>query len=124
MTLASGGGGVVDLPACGLPASFSVHLASSSVSGGVCPLIQGWQCGAHVGAVEELICVLYVSVTEEHSGDGCDLASTWCKYDLTQGDLFFSELGNGATSEARKYLFRAADEWWRCAQYFVIASCG
>ena len=23
-----------------------------------------------------------------HSGDGCDLASTLCKYDLRQGDLF------------------------------------
>ena len=34
------------------------------------------------------------------------------------------ELGKGATSEAVKYLFRAANVWWRCAQYFVIASCG
>ena len=34
------------------------------------------------------------------------------------------ELGKGATSEAGKYLFRAASVWWRCAQYFVIASCG
>ena len=23
-----------------------------------------------------------------HSGDGCDLASTLCKYDLREGDLF------------------------------------
>ena len=23
-----------------------------------------------------------------HSGDGCDLASTLCKYDLRNGDLF------------------------------------
>ena len=23
-----------------------------------------------------------------HSGDGCDLASTLCKYDLGKGDLF------------------------------------
>ena len=23
-----------------------------------------------------------------------------------------------------KSLFRAASVWWRCAQYFVIASCG
>ena len=23
-----------------------------------------------------------------HSGDGCDLASTFCKYDLRKGDLF------------------------------------
>ena len=56
-----------------------------------------------------------------HSGDGCDLAS----YDLRKGDFFVcSELGKGATSEAGKYLFRAANVWWRCAQYFVIASCG
>ena len=49
-----------------------------------------------------------------HSGDGCVLASTLCKYDLRKGDL----------SEAGKYLFAAASVWWRCAQYFVIASCG
>ena len=49
-----------------------------------------------------------------HSGDGCDLASTLCKY----------ELGNGVMSEAGKYLFRATNVWWRCVQYFVIASCG
>ena len=29
-----------------------------------------------VGAVEELMCVVYVSVTNGHSGDGCELAST------------------------------------------------
>ena len=40
-----------------------------------------------------------------HSSDGCDLASTLCKYDLRKGDLFFSELGKSATSEAGKYLF-------------------
>ena len=51
------------------------------------------------------------------SGDGCDLASTLCTYDLWNG-----ELGKVATSEAGKYLFRAANVWWRCAQYFVIAS--
>ena len=28
------------------------------------------------------------------------------------------------TSEAGKYRFRAANVWWKCAQYFVIASCG
>ena len=38
-----------------------------------------------------------------HSGDGCVLASTLCKYDLRKGDLFVcSELGKGATSEAGK----------------------
>ena len=59
-----------------------------------------------------------------HSGGGCVLASTLCKYHLRKGDLFFSKLGKGATSEAGKSLFRAASVWWRCAQYFVIASCG
>ena len=33
-------------------------------------------------------------------------------------------VGNGATSEAGKYLFRAANMWRRCAQSFVIVSCG
>ena len=76
-----------------------------------------------MGAVEELMCVVCVLQTG-YSGDGCDLASTLCKYYLRNGDLFFSELGKGATSEAVKYFFRAANVWWRCAQYFVIASCG
>ena len=35
-----------------------------SHSGGVCPQIQGWQCGAYVGAVEEMVCVVCVDVTE------------------------------------------------------------
>ena len=37
-----------------------------------------------MGAVEEMICVLQ----RGHSGDGCGLASTLCKYDLKKGDLF------------------------------------
>ena len=59
-----------------------------------------------------------------HSGDGCVFASTLCKYDLKKGDLFVLSWGKGATSDEGKYLFRAANVWWRCAQYFVIASCG
>ena len=43
---------------------------------------------ASVGAMEEMICVVYVSVTTGYSGDRCDLASTLCKYDLRKGDLF------------------------------------
>ena len=62
MTLASGEGGESDLPACGPPASFSVHLANSAV-GGVCPQIQGRQSGVYVGEVKEMMYVLYVSVT-------------------------------------------------------------
>ena len=26
-------------------------------------------------------------------------------------------------SEAGKSLFRAANVWWRCAQYFLVARC-
>ena len=60
-----------------------------------------------------------------HSGDGCDLASTLCKYDLKRKkEIVCSALAKGAMSQAGKYLFRAANVRWRCAQYFVIASCG
>ena len=41
-----------------------------------------------MGAVEEMMCVVCVDVTEGHSGDGCVLASTLSKYDLRKGDLF------------------------------------
>ena len=61
-------------------------------------------------------------VAEGHSGDGCYLALTLYKYDLREADLFV--LGQGVTSEAGKYFFSADNVWWRCAQYFVIASCG
>ena len=52
----------------------------------VCPQIQGSQCGAYVGAVEEMMCVWMLQ--RGHSGDGCVMASTFCKYDLRKGDLF------------------------------------
>ena len=42
----------------------------------------------YVCAVEEMTCVVCLSITEGHSGDGCNLASTFCKYDLRKGDLF------------------------------------
>ena len=48
---------------------------------------------------------------------------TLCKYDLRKGDFVCCELGKGATSEAGKYHFGAANVWCMCAQYFVIASC-
>ena len=52
------------------------------------------------------------------------LASTFCKYDLRKGDLFVLSRSRVATFEAGKSLFRAANVWWRCAQSFVITSCG
>ena len=42
----------------------------------------------YVGAVEDMMCIVYVRVTKGHSGEGCDLASTLCKYDLRKGDVF------------------------------------
>ena len=42
-----------------------------------------------MGAVEEMMCVVCVWMLQRgHSGDGCVLASTLCKYDLRKGDLF------------------------------------
>ena len=41
-----------------------------------------------MGAVEEMMCVVRVSVTKRHSSDECDLASTLCNCDLRKGDLF------------------------------------
>ena len=55
-----------------------------------------------------------------HSGDGCVLASTLCKYDLRKGDLFVLSWARGATSEAGKYLFKAASVWWRCGRSILL----
>ena len=38
-----------------------------------------------------------------------------CKYDLRKVRFICSGLGKGTTSDAGKYLFRAANGWWRCA---------
>ena len=42
----------------------------------------------YVCAVDEMMCVMCLSITGGHSGDGCDLASTLYKYDLRKGDSF------------------------------------
>ena len=43
----------------------------------------------YVGAVEEIMCGVCVWITKgAYSGDGCELASTLCMYDLIKGDLF------------------------------------
>ena len=51
------------------------------------------------------------------SGNGCDLALTLCRYDLFV-------LSWTRERRVREYLFRAHNVRWRCAQHFVIASCG
>ena len=38
--------------------------------------------------------------------------------------IYLFWIGYGCDESGGKYLFRAANVWWKCAQYFVIASCG
>ena len=77
--------GESDVPVCGPPASFSVHLASSVViPAGLStdPGVTIWcECG-----IEEMMCVWMLQ--RGNSGDGCVLALTLRKYDLRKGDLF------------------------------------
>ena len=61
--------GESDYPASGPPASLSLHLASGGVSTN--PGVTMWV------------------LQRGNSGDGCDLASTLCKYDLRHGDCLF-----------------------------------
>ena len=81
--------GESDHPAFGPPAGISLHLASNSITPAgsvhkstsnsvVCMWVQlkRW-CVSHVWVLQR-----------GHSGDGCDLASTLCTYDLRKGDLF------------------------------------
>ena len=79
--------GESDHPAFGPPASLSLHLTSSSITpaGSVhksrgdnmvcmCVKLKRW-------------CVSCMWVLQRwHSGDGCDLALTLCKYDFRKGD--------------------------------------
>ena len=82
LTLVCGGGGF-DHPAFGPPASISLHLASSSIT-------PAWSIHKSRGdsVVRMLVqlkrwCVLCVWVLQRgYSGDGCDLTSTLCKYDV------------------------------------------
>ena len=50
-----------------------------------------------MGEVEEMMCVWVLQ--RGHSGDGCDLASTLCKYDLRKGDLFVLSWRGSISSE-------------------------
>ena len=59
-----------------------------------------------------------------HSGDGCDLASTLCKYDLRKGDLFVLSWARMRRVRRGSLSAELLMCGWRCAQYFVIASCG
>ena len=85
LTLASGGG-ESDVHACGPPASFSVYLACNAVTpaGSVHKSWDDHVMRMWVQLKKWCVCVLQ----RVHSGDGCDLASTLCKYDLRKGDSF------------------------------------
>ena len=84
MTLASGGG-ESKLPTCGPSTSFSVRLVSSAVTPAGSVYKSRGDYVVHMW-VQLKRCV---SVLQRgHSGDGCDLASTLCKYDSRKGDLF------------------------------------
>ena len=86
MALASGGS---DVPACGPPASFSVHLASSAVTPAGSVHKSRGDNVVHMWVQLKRLCVSCVWMLQRgHSGDGCVLASTLCKYDLRKGDLF------------------------------------
>ena len=78
-----------------------------------------------MGEVEEIMCV--VCECECYRGGIVVMDVIWrrlCVNMIEEGCFICYELGKGATSEAGKYLFRASNVLWRCAQYFVIASCG
>ena len=47
-----------------------------------------------------------------NNGDGCDLASTLCKYDLRKGDLFVLSWAR-VLRVRRGFIFRDANVWWR-----------
>ena len=78
------------LPACGPPASFSVHLASSAVSPVGSVHKSMGDSVVRMWVQLKRLCVSCVWVLlRGHSGDGCDLASTLCNYDLRKGDCLF-----------------------------------
>ena len=51
-------------------------------------IILHYNITTNITIVEKIICVVCVSVKRGHSGNGCDLVLTLCKYDLRKGDLF------------------------------------
>ena len=56
--------GESDHPAFGPPTSLSLHLASSSITPAGSVHKSRGECGAYVGAVEEMVCVVCVVVAE------------------------------------------------------------
>ena len=80
------GGGESDHPAFGPPASISLYLASKSITPAESVHKSRSDSVVRMGVQLKRWCVWVLQ--RGHSGDGCDLASTLCKYDLRKGDLF------------------------------------
>ena len=78
--------GESDLSASGPPPQFFLPSGRQfRRPGGFRTQIQGRQYGSYLDAVEEMSCVWVLQ--RRNSGDGCDLASTFCRYDSRKGDL-------------------------------------
>ena len=71
------GEGESDHPVFGPTVSISLHLASSSIT----------PAGSVHKSRGDSVVRMWV-LQRGHSDDGCDFASTLCKYDLRKGDLF------------------------------------
>ena len=82
-------GGGTDHPAFGSPASLSLHLASSSITPAGSVHKSKGDCVVRMWVQLKKWCMSCVwMLPRGHSGDGCDFASTLCKYDLRKGELF------------------------------------
>ena len=78
--------GYLDDPDFGPPASVFLHLARSSITpAGSVHTSRGDNV---VGMWMQLKRWCVWALQRGHSGDGCVLGSTLCKYDLRKGDLF------------------------------------
>ena len=83
------GGGESDHPDFGPPASISLHLASNSITPAGSVHKSMGDSVVRMRVQLKRWCESCVWVLQRgHSVDGCDLASTLCKYDLRRGDLF------------------------------------
>ena len=80
--------GESDVPTRGPPDSFSVHLANGAVNpAGSVHKYRGDHAVRMWVQLTDAVCCVCV-LQRGHSSDGCDLASTLCKYELRKGDLF------------------------------------
>ena len=115
--------GKSDLPVCGPPASLFVHLASIAITqAGSFHKSRGDNV-VHMWVHLKRWCVSCVWVLQMgNSGDGCDLASTLCKYDMRKGDLFiYSEFGQGCDEWGAEVNLQS---YWCVVEAFSVQSRG